>query len=185
MPGHARLLEERQLGDFSDKLGVGEIAEQPRLAVETLHGRFAGKLVCQSRRMAQQILDRDRPFGWDQFEFPVLLDADLRVGEFRQVLRHGVGDEQPSVLDQHHERDRDDRLGHRIDAEDRVAGHYRAARPQHAEVAAIADLAAPRDHHRNSRQAAGVDFALHDRGQLGEAGRRQPSLFRGTDWRDL
>jgi hypothetical protein len=121
--------------------------------------------------MAQQILDRDRPLGRDQFELPVLLDADLRIGEFGDVFRDGVGDEQPSVLDQHHERDRDDRLGHRIDAEDCVAGHYRAARPQHAEVAAIADLAAPRDQHRNPRQAAGVDFALHDRGQLGEASR--------------
>ena len=79
--------------------------------------------------MAQQILHRDRPFGRDQFELPVLLDADLRIGEFGDVFRDGVSDEQPSVLDQHHERDRDDRLGHRIDAEDRVAAHRRAAWP--------------------------------------------------------
>ena len=44
----------------------------------------------------------------------------LQVRELRDVLREGIGGAPFPFLVQHHHRDAGDRLGHRVDAEDRV-----------------------------------------------------------------
>ena len=108
----------------------------------------------------------------DQLEPAVALDADLLFGEFRDELGHGIDQQQLAVLDQRHNGDRDDRLGHGEDAEDGVVGHWptiRRALP--ADRVEPADLALARDHHGGARQSSLVDLALEGVRQLLQAGR--------------
>ena len=102
-----------------------------------------------------------RPLQRYEVELAVVLDADLLVGKFRDEFRNGVAEQEMAILDQHHDADRDDRLGHREDAEDRVVRHRRARRRAlPAERFEPADLAAPRHHHGRAGQGALVDLAL-------------------------
>ena len=90
IPGCARLVEQRQLGERNDKFGEsGTVrakrrrAYKLRLDVKALHGRNTGEKVRQPRCVAQQVLDGDRPLGRDQFELAILFDADFGIGKFR------------------------------------------------------------------------------------------------------
>ena len=136
--------------------------------------RGPGEAVSQARSVAHQVLDRDRPLGGTSRALAVL-DPDLHLGEGGNVLGDRIGDQQPPFLDQRHRGDRDDRLGHGIDAEDRVGGHRRPAGPERAERLREADLAVPRDQHRDARRAARRDLALHR-----AVRRRSPALERPT-----
>ena len=73
----------------------------------------------------------------------------------------GLVERDAAFLDQHHEGDRGDRLGHRIDAEDRVVLDRRLAleigKTLHR---AMDDLAAAIDQELGSRKPAGIDVAL-------------------------
>ena len=150
------------LGDQRGVFGVGDLAAaQPRLLVQLLHQPVAGVVVGDARGVAQQVLNRHLPLQRHEVELAVVLDADLLVGEFRNEFRDGVAEQEMAVLDQHHDADRDDRLGHREDAEDRVVRHRRARRRAlPAERFEPADLAAPRHHHGRARQRPLVDLAL-------------------------
>ena len=119
--------------------------------------------------------------GGDQFELAVGFDADFQISQFGNEFGDRIGDEQLAVLEQHHQRDRDDRLGHRIDAEDGVAGQRRTAGPQRAEIAPIADLAAARDQHGDTRHVTGIDLALHHCREAIETGGMKPDLAGGND----
>jgi hypothetical protein len=59
-----------------------------------------------------------RPLRRHEFDPAIALDRDLRIGKSRHVFRERIGEEQAPLFDQHHDRDGDDRLRHRIDAED-------------------------------------------------------------------
>jgi hypothetical protein len=101
------------------------------------------------------------------------------VAELGQVLRHRVGDLQPAVLDHLHQRDADDRLGHRIDAEDRVLLHRIGRR----DIALALDrhprdLAASRHQHHRTRQQPVVDMRLGRGLDLLELDRGKPDFFR-------
>ena len=92
IPRRARLVDQRQLGQFDDEFGGGEIARQgtvwrwrdrrqtssPRY--KGAARRIAGERVCQPGCVAQQILNGDGPLGRDQFELAVAFHADLHVG---------------------------------------------------------------------------------------------------------
>jgi len=54
---------------------------------------------------------------------PSRLDRHLRIREFRNVFRERIAEQEAALLEQRHRRDRDDRLGHRMDAEDRIRLH--------------------------------------------------------------
>ena len=80
---------------------------------------------------------------------------------FRNVFVHGLVERDAAFLDQHHEGYARERLGHRIDAEDRVVLDRRLAldvgKALHGRMD---DLAAAIDQELRPREAAGVDIAL-------------------------
>ena len=161
--------------------GVADLAAaQPRLLIELLHQAVAGVVVGDARGVPQQVLNRHRPLQRHEVELAVVLDADLLVGEFRDEFRDGIAEQEMAVLDQHHDADRDDRLGHREDAEDRmscaIGADGRRALP--AERLEPADLAAPRHHHGRAGQGSLVDLALEGVRHPLQPDRREPERFR-------
>ena len=141
------------------------LADQVRVPDQLLNPGGPGESVSQSGGVPHQVLDRDRPLGGDELERLAVFDPDLHLREGGNVFRHGLVDREPPFLDQRHRRDADDRLGHGIDAEDRVLGHRRSAWSEGAEPLGEADLAVPRDQHGDAGSAARGDLALHCRGQ--------------------
>ena len=180
VPFRAGLAHQRQARDDGGVLGIGDLAAaQPRLLVQLLHQAVAGVVVGDARGVAQQILDRHRPLQRHEVELAVVLDADLLVGKFRNELRDGIVEQEVAVLDQHHDADGDDRLGHREDAEDGVVRHRRGGRRALlAERVEPADLAAARDHHGRAGQGSLVDLALEGVRHALQADGRQPERFR-------
>src|ERR1700722_11455989 len=73
--------------------------------------------------MAQQVVDHDAAAGCDIIKSNRTFDRHLRLGEFGNIFFKRIGEKQLAFLDQHHDRNRNDRLRHRIDAEDRIARH--------------------------------------------------------------
>ncbi len=114
-----------------------------------------------------------------EVELAVVLDADLLVGKFRNEFGDGVAEQEMAVLDQHHDADRDDRLGHREDAEDRVLRHRRGGRRAlPAERIEPADLAVPRHHDGRAGDGSLVDLALEGVRHALQPWRRKPERFR-------
>jgi hypothetical protein len=73
----------------------------------------------------------------------------------------GFVDRDAAFLDQHHEGDRRDRLGHRIDAENRIVlDRDLALDIGKALDGGMDDLAAPVDQKLCSREASGIEVAL-------------------------
>ena len=140
---------------------------------QLLHLRVSGESVSQSGRVTHQILDRDWPLERNEIEPVAVLHPDLRLREGGDIFGQGIRDQHPPLLDQHHRRHRDDRLGHRIDSEDRVGRHRRPVRPEGAQRPGEADFAVARDQHRKSWRPSGCDLALHDRRQALEPGARK------------
>jgi hypothetical protein len=106
-------------------------------------------------------------------------DADLGVGEGRDVGGDRIFEQELALLRQRHRRDRGDRLRHREDAEDRVRGHWRLRRlVAEAEGLEIGDLAVPRDEQRRARDQPPCDFILEMRGDARQALARKPDLLR-------
>jgi hypothetical protein len=105
--------------------------------------------------VAQQVLHR----GLLLDRFQPLRGGHLLVGKFGQPTADRIGEQQLPTLNQHHDRHRNDRLGHRINAEDAVDLHGCArGRVLLAHGLQQADLPAPRDHGHSPRQPAAVDF---------------------------
>ncbi len=122
----------------------------------------SGKAISQPRRVAHEILDRDRPLERREVKLVAVNDAHFHLGEGGDVFRDGIGDQEPPLLDQHHRRDRNDRLGHRIDAEDRVVAHRRPAGAHRADRLAVSHLAVSGDQHRDARSLLLLDLTSHD-----------------------
>ena len=119
IPLGARLAQQRQARDQRGVFGIADLAAaQPRLLIQLLHQAVAGMIVGDARGVPQQVLDRDRPRQRHQIELAVVLDADLLVGKFRNEFGDGIVEQEMAFLEQHHDADRDDRLGHGEDAED-------------------------------------------------------------------
>jgi hypothetical protein len=131
----------------------------------------------------QQILHRGGSVHWLQAELSALLHRHLLRREFRQVFRDRIIQQQPALLHQHHRGHRDNRLGHRVDAEDRIARHRRArGRVLAAQVLEQRHLAAPRHQGHGARQALPVDLDLQDVEQpLGAQG-TQADVGRRGKW---
>ncbi len=114
---------------------------------EPMDGRRSQKAVGEAGRVAHQVENRDRPRGRNPLELAIALDADTHRGELRQVFGDWFRQQQPSLFNERHRCDRDDRLGHRIDAEDGVLAHRRAAGLKRAHCLMKADLAVTREQH--------------------------------------
>ena len=134
VPHRARLVASGALASASRNsgAGVGQGRGRRRGRPELVHRRVAAVAVGEARRVAQQVLHRGLALRLARsprsFCRGVSLDdADLHVGELRQVLADRIGQQQLALVVQHHDRDRNHRLGHRRDREDASAGHRRLA----------------------------------------------------------
>ena len=150
VPAHAGLIGERQFGDPLGEFGIVEIAGVQRgLRIELFDLAFAKEAVSDTRGVPQQVQNRDRTLQRLELERILAgligkIDADLGIGESRNVFRDGIVERQLAVLDQHHDCDRGDRLGHRIDPEDGIRRHRQpgrdAAQPETFQIDLLAVL---------------------------------------------
>ncbi len=180
VPFGAGLAHQRQARDQGRVFGVADLAAaQPRLLIHLLHQAVTGMVVSDARGVPQQVLHGHRPPKRHQIELAVVLDADLLIGKFRDELRNGVAEQEMAILDQHHDAGRDDRLGHRKDAKDRIVRHRRGGRRALlAEGFEPADLTAPRHHRGHARDGSLVDLALERIRHPLQPDGRQPERFR-------
>ena len=100
----------------------------------------------------------------------VELADDERVLPLRQVLRHLVVNLQLAFVDEHHDGDRGDRLGHRRHVEDRVLGHRRAGeRAALAEGLVVEDAVLVDHGDGDAGHVTAIGRGLEDRGNGGRS----------------
>ena len=195
LPDGARLVRQRgarqagHLIGWRERSGIefGAVGlEQPGLDVGVLHRLVRGDLaVGEPRGMPQQVLDSHVALGGSRGvggpgEFRIGVgDAHLESGEFRQVLRHRVGQLQATVLEQQHRRNRDQRLGHRVDPEHGIARHRGpVCRVAHTDRFGIDQSAAPGHQHHGSRDLALVDLGFQGGTDARQTGARHADVLR-------
>src|SRR5262249_35420635 len=100
-----------------------------------------------------------------------LLDAHLHALEFRQVPRDRIRELNPTLLEERQGTDRDERLGHGGDAEDRIHLHGRAGLGiLHPDRVGMDDLAVAGDEHYYPRNLSFLHVDSRQRRELLEAG---------------
>ena len=164
-------MRQRRLGETLDLLGRRKIAcvivadarqIESGLDVSVLHRSIERDLaIGQTGSVPQQILHNDLAIGRNRRvaharEFAGgTRDTDLLALERRKEFRHRIGELDLAVLDQHHGGDRDERLGHRIDAKDGIQGHRLAfILVLEARGVGIDELALARDQHDRAGEFA-------------------------------
>ena len=178
VPLGARLEQQRQPGP--DVAGRGEVVlgrrveEEARRAVGLVDGVGLLEAVGQPRRVREQVPDEHRlrrPGGDGRRRHPVAVDAQVLEG--RDELRHRVEERERALLVEQHRRDRGDRLGHRVDAPDRVGldgqAGLRVALPA---VRDVGDPPAARD----GQQRALVAPVGHEAVEVGVEPREAPGV---------
>ena len=165
-PLRAGLVEQRNLGQPVDHALQILRAEHRRVAVHLVDRSFAEDAVGEAGRVAHQLRHRRRVrrIFDDGLAVGVHALVDFEIRELRDVFRDRIARPPLALLIQHHHRDAGDRLGHRVDAEDRVLLHGRAA--GHVALAIgprIDDLAVARHYRDDSRHLAVVDVFLQHR----------------------
>jgi hypothetical protein len=116
-------------------------------------------------------LEHRRPF--------LLAGVHLEVGEFRNVLRDRIARLPLSFVVQHHHRHAGDRLGHRVDAGDRVQLHRRLLLEILEAVGLVLhDLALARHQRDDAGEVLLIDQALHGLVHPVEAARGKADGFR-------
>jgi hypothetical protein len=128
-----------------------------------------------------QVAQRDRlprrHLAGDRLALLVEL-GDLHVGEFRKILRQRIVDQQFASLVQLQRCERDHRLGHRRDIEDRVLGHRDAGRlVAEAERLVVGEPALAGDRDHRARNASGIDVGIEAPRDLTQALGRETDLF--------
>ena len=190
MPGSARLEGERHARHALDLLGrrhaarfvVHVFAVDAGAFQAFLHRRVLSDLaVGQAGSMTQQVLHGHRPLRRNDVVGRRVgrLDgnADAHFVETGEEFADRVGELDAAVLDEHHRRNRGERLGHRVDAEDAVFAH-RHRRALHAYRVLVDELALPRHHHHRAAEAAVGDLLLQRRADLCEPLRRHAHRLR-------
>ena len=88
-------------------------------------------------------------------------DPHFRIRKFRDVVMHGMIEPQLRFLKQHHCGNRRDRLGHGIDAEDRVRpDRISAAKFIPPAIGFMHDLPVTGDERRHTGQLAGIEIVV-------------------------
>ena len=134
--------------------------------------------------MAQKILHDDRPSRRDVRIAGLAIGtggchAHLHVFEGRQEFGDGIGELDDAVFDQHHRRHRGKRLGHGVNAEDRIELHGRiCALVLQAEGVRIDDLPLAGYHDHHPRQLAVGNLFFEHGGDAPKALPRHAHLFR-------
>ena len=163
IPGVAGRKFERQFAQRSDHVGQ-------RAGLFDLADFFAAigcidvgaqlKTIGQPGGMAEQIDDLHRAFHRAGLETQLVGagDKDTNVFPGGNVAMHGVFERDKAFFNQHHQRYRRDRLGHRIDAKNGIGRHGQPAfdigMAGHAEMR---DIAMAGDHRQCAGQFAGGD----------------------------
>ena len=147
-------------------------------AIGRIHVGALLEAVGQTGSVPQEIHDQHRPRrrpGQKCRRGAGLEHAE--VLPFRDVFVDGLVERDAAFLDQHHEGDAGDRLGHRIDAKNGVVLHRNLALDVGETLhRTMDDLAAAIDQELRSRKAAGIDVAVLQmvldtvEGGLGHAG---------------
>jgi len=105
-------------------------------------------------------------------------NAHLKIRELRQKLRDRVAEDEPALLDEHHGGDRGERLGHRVQAKDRVLRHRRAGpRIALAEALEVRDLALARDEDDRTRVPTARNLGLQHLGDTRQPLRGESDVF--------
>ena len=149
-----------------------------------MHGGVAAPAINHAGRVHHQVAQRDRPLrrhlAGDGVAARSPCQRDLHIGvNFAKYSRQRIVDQQLPALVQLQRRERDHRLGHRRDVEDRVPFVYRDAR----DLVAVADrlvvdeLAAARDRDHGAGEAALLDIGVDHLGDLAEPLRRPAGSF--------
>ena len=156
-----------------------------RRDVGGLHRLVLGDLrIGETRAMPQKVLHDDRSARRYIRVGGLAISAGaghahLHVLEGRQELGDGIGELDDTVLDQRHRRHRGKRLGHRVDAEDRIGRHGRIrALVLEADGVRIDDPSLAGDHDHRTRQLAVGNLLLEHRGDAPKPLRRHAHLFR-------
>ena len=105
-------------------------------------------------------------------------DADLHLGEGGEVLGNRIGEDDPPLLGEHHGGGGHEWLRHRVEAEDGVLGHRRAAlRVPGAERLEVGDAALARDHGDGAGKLLRLDLGLQDLPDPAQPLGREADLF--------
>ena len=171
----ARLIAERQLAQRRQP-GVGGHRIDQRRAQRVLVGigdrSHRGEAIGQAGPVGQQVLDGDVAVGRNRLVHrPAGVFQHDHIGEFRHPAGDRIVQLQLAFLDQHHDRHRGHRLGHRGDAEQGVALHRRLG----GDIAPADDIdvhhlaAAPHQRDRAGEQVV-VDHPLDRRRDLRQRG---------------
>ncbi len=119
--------------------------------------------LAEAHAEGQQVAHGDRPVcGHGVLKRPIETLQDLAVGQFRQQPIHRLVQPNLTFLHEDHRRRGRDRLGHRADADDRVAPHRVAAADRlHADRIDM-HLAPPADQRDDTGHFAALHIAGHD-----------------------
>ena len=129
--------------------------------------------------MGHQVADQDRANRSDQISVGL---ENLHGAEGWNVVRQRFDQPETSFLKQGHQRRANDRLGHRIEAEDRIGGHRRPrflVAP--AERARVHDFAAAGDERIDPCINVAIDIGLHCRTDALKAPGAHSDRFRRFD----
>ena len=154
------------------------------LDIGRLHRLVLGDLrIGETRAMPQKVLHDDR-LGRRHIRIGDLAistggcHAHLHVLEGRQEFGDGIGELDDAIFDQHHRRYRGKRLGHRVNAENRIELHGRIrALVLEADGVRIDDLPLAGDHDHRPRQLAVGNLFLEHCGDAPQALHRHAHLF--------
>jgi len=92
----------------------------------------APETVGQTRGVTEQVTDRDLAIRGNGLQNPLLrrlvnlFHADLETLEFWEIPRNRIVEQEVAFLEEHHDRNTGDRLGHGIDPKDRTFRHWHA-----------------------------------------------------------
>ena len=142
------------------------VAQRPLVGVGDRPDR--GEAVGKARAVGHQVLDRDvARRGIGVLDWTLCVLQHLHAGELGHPLSDRVVQPELAFLHQHQRRGGGDRLGHRGDAEERVARHWRAAGDVAlAQRVELQFLALAPDQRHKAREVARVDHRLQRRWDL-------------------
>jgi hypothetical protein len=163
-------MDQRQRGAALDQLVGAERrgrrpGADPGLGHRLLHRPVTRSLhqEAEARAHGQEVAQRERAVGrHGVVKRAVDRAQDLAVGELRQPAVDRIVEPDLRLLDQNHRGYGGDRLGHRGDAEERVAPHRLAASGRLQADRIDMHRAPPAHRHDDARHLAALDVTRHD-----------------------
>ncbi len=162
IPVLARREIERQFGQNVDPFAERSVeALELPLPIGGIHRRAPLKAIGEARHVREKIPHRHRPRrsrGFEASETPAYEYAE--IGECGNVFRHRIVELEASLLEERHESDAHNRLGHGVNADERLG---RKRPPALAILEALCremgDAAAARDRKQHARKRSAFDVA--------------------------